>query len=491
MASTPRLLLDARSSAPLFRRIVDAIVADIRSGRLAVGTSLPGTRRLAQTLGVHRNTTLAAYRELASAGWIDTAPGRGTVVASGPRVVVPARSRIAAPIYAVQSRRHDDAQASRVVADAIALSHMPDPRHAPHVALARAYRRALRRAPVLDYANRRDPGSTFGHPRLRAAFAQMLAQHRGVVATGDDVLVTSGSQMALYLAALALVEPGDTIAVEALGFRPVWEAFRAAGAKLVPIAVDRDGLDVDALATLARRERIRAVYVTPHHQHPTGAQLSSARRHALLELAVAERFAILEDDFDGDFAYDERGAPPLACSDPHGAVVYIASMAKLIAPGIRLGFAVAPRRMLEAMAERRSFIDRQGDHALDLAVAELIEDGELRRHHQRMTAVYRARRDALASALRDRLGEAVRFEVPTHGTAVWAETSEDVDAWHARALAGGVSFAPGSGFTFDGSCCGGARFGFAGVEAARIEEAVDRLTSALVDARPRSRTGTS
>ncbi len=494
MACEIRIVLDPSSSAPLFRRIVDAIVADIRSGRLTQGAALPGTRRLAQILGVHRNTTVAAYRELACQGWIVPEPSRGTVVGPGPRVIASAHPgpAVASPIYPLRTPMHPRVKRAGGE-DVLSLSHMPMPHEAPHVALARAYRRALRREPnaVLDYANRNDPGSTFGHPRLRRALATLLGQTRGVITQADDLLVTRGSQMALYLAAAALIEPGDTIAVEGLGYRPVWEAFRAAGARILPIPVDRDGLDVAALLEAARHTRIRAVYVTPHHQHPTGVELAADRRRALLGFAVAERVAILEDDFDSEFEYEGLPTLPLAAIDRHGAVVYVTSMSKAIAPGLRVGCAVAPRAMLELMAERRSFIDRQGDHAIDCAVAELIEDGELRRHLQRTEATNRIRRDTLAQALKLRFGDALAFCAPRRGTAIWAEVSPEIDvaAWHERALSHRVVFCPESEFSFAAVPSTHARFGFAGIDATRIEEAADRLAAALMNrplARPRT-----
>src|SRR5439155_5739164 len=186
---------------------------------------------------------------------------------------------------------------------------VPDRRLAPAVALARAYRRALTgkhgRA-LLDYGDAR------GHARLRAALGAMLAATRGVQAGDGALAVTRGSQQALDLVARALIAPGDVVAVEAIGYRPAWDALRAAGARLQPIPVDEDGLRTDALAALADREPLRAVYVTPHHQYPTTATLTAGRRLELLALARARRFAVLEDDYDHEFHFAGRPILPLA-----------------------------------------------------------------------------------------------------------------------------------------------------------------------------------
>src|SRR6185312_12732769 len=240
-------------------------------------------------------------------------------------------------------------------------SGSPDVRLAPTTLLTRAYRRAVRglSGTALRY------GFPHGHPDLRAALARMLAATRGLAARAEDVVVTSGSQMALDLVSRALLRPGDAVAVEQLGYRPAWLAFRQHGAQLVPVPVDGQGMDIEALARAAARAPLRAVYVTPHHQYPTTATLSAGRRIALLELARKLRIAIIEDDYDHEYHYEGRPILPLASADPAGVVVYIGTLAKVIAPGVRLGYAAAPRPLLDSMAAHRHIIDRQGDHTLE------------------------------------------------------------------------------------------------------------------------------
>jgi GntR family transcriptional regulator / MocR family aminotransferase len=469
MAWEFQLTLRPEGDEPLYQRVAAGITAEIRSGRLRPGTVLPGTRRLAAMLGVHRNTTIAAYQELLTAGWIDTRPGRGTFVLGE------ARTGAAAP------RRPHPATPTR--SDLLAFGHLPEPTAAPQIALARAYRRALRRtgASVLDYAQRNEPGPSHGDPSLRAALAEMATRARGMIVRAEDVLVTSGSQMALFLAARTLIEPGDAIAVESRGYRPLWDTFRAAGATLLPIPIDAQGLRVDVLRTLAARQRVRAVYVTPRHQHPTGVCMPAARRSELLAVAAATGMTVLEDDYDNDFEYGLEPALPLVTDDPSRSVVYVGSLAKVLAPGLRVGFAVAPPDLLARMATQRAAIDRHGDHAVQCAVAELLDDGELRRHQQRMRAMCLARRNALCEALVADLGDVLQFDRPARGTAIWARVGFgiDVDAWHLRALANGVSFAPERDFAFEDGPSRHARFGFAGLDVGKIPEAVHRLRLAL------------
>jgi len=309
----------------------------------------------------------------------------------------------------------------------------------------------------------------------------MLNALRGLGAGADDVFVTRGSQMGLYLTARAVATPGSVVAVEALGYAPAWEAFRAAGARLVAIPVDRNGMRVDRLRALAEREPVRAVYLTPHHHYPTTAVLSADRRLALLDLARRRRMAIVEDDYDNEVHYQGRPILPLASADDAGVVVYIGTLSKVLAPGLRVGYVVAPRPLLERMARTRRAIDRQGDPAIERAVAELLEDDTVQRHARRMRRVYRARRDALAASLRGRLARAGDFELPAGGMALWVRVARDidVDAWAIRARAGGVDFHPARSFAFDRRSRPFARLGYAALNEEELDLAVSRMAASL------------
>jgi GntR family transcriptional regulator/MocR family aminotransferase len=474
------------ASELLYVQIVQAVVKDIRRGRLVPGQRLPGSRTLAERLGVHRNTVLTAYAELQAEGWIQADRARQTCVCETLPEVAPgaaprARRPSAAPGFALAPRTSVD---DREAASGVLLSDgTPDLRLAPRVALARAYRHVLRGRDVtaLGYGDPR------GHLRLRRALAGMLSATRALRVSEDDVLITRGSQMALELVSRVLCGPTDVAAVEALGYRPAWQALGAGGSQLLPVPVDAEGLRVDLLAELAERRPLRAVYVTPHHQYPTTATLSASRRLALLELARRQRFAVIEDDYDHEFHYQGRPVLPLASADEAGVVVYVGTLSKICAPGLRLGYLVAPAALLERCVEQRLRMDRQGDLMTECAVAELIEDGELQRHVRRMRRIYQSRRDALLASLERYLPGVLVAGAPSGGMALWARAQGvDVDRWAARAAEQGQVIWTARSFSFERRSEPYLRLGFALRTAEETAREIERLARCL----PRSRRAT-
>jgi GntR family transcriptional regulator/MocR family aminotransferase len=463
---------------PLFVRIARGIEQAVAQGRLGAGARVPGTRQLATVLGVHRNTVIAAYRELLAEGYLESRAGLGTFVAASLPESKPRRFGTPPPLpglartpgYALGAQAVQAPGYVPVPRGTLALyGGLPDVRLLPHAALARAYRRALAAPATLSY------GDPAGHPRLRHALASMLSATRGLAIGEQDLVVTRGSQMALALCARVLLSPGDVVVVEQQGYAPAWQALRAAGARLCPLPVDAHGLSVEALATLCEREPVRAVYLTAHHQYPTTVTLSASRRLALLALARRQRFAILEDDYDHEFHYEGRPILPLASTDPAGSVVYIGTLSKVLAPGVRIGYVVAPPPLLAAF-----YLDRQGDQATEAAVAELFEDGEVQRHVRRARRVYRVRRDLCAELLARSFGDELSFRVPPGGMAFWikARRGLPVERWLACAQREGVLFQPGRLFDFEQRALPFLRLGFAGLDERELQEAVRRLQRA-------------
>jgi GntR family transcriptional regulator/MocR family aminotransferase len=483
MPRTPLLLRppDPSRSVPLFAQIANAIAGHIRSGRLVSGDVLPGSRALARDLGVDRDTIIQAYSDLEAQGFLIARSRQGMVVAEVPARVASGTGVGRRLGFALDRGTNVPTWSYALPADRrgmlVLAGAVPDLRLVPAELVARAYRRAIRRhgARVLGYST-----EIAGHPRLRAAVARLVRETRGIAASPDHVLISRGSQMGIDLLARALVRPGDVACVEALGYRMAWASLERAGARLIGVPVDAHGLDVEALARICERTHVRLVYLTPHHHYPTTVVLSAGRRMQLLQLAARKQIAILEDDYDHETHYEGRPVLPLASQDGAGVVAYIGTLSKVLAPGLRLGFVVAPRLLIDRLARERYLSDHQGDHALEAAIAELIEDDELGRHIRKMRRIYHVRRDALADALARSFGDRLVFTVPSGGMALWVEVVPPLDPmrWLARAAERGVLFQPGRDFALAQRTVRAARFGFAACDEAELATAVRKLVEA-------------
>jgi GntR family transcriptional regulator/MocR family aminotransferase len=473
-----------RSGRPVYLQISDLITAEIQRGRLVPGTALPGTRKLAEQLGVNRKTAVLAYEELLAQGWLASQHTRGTFVAHQ----LPGNPPVAfAPLAGDQPPAADfqwheppgPALVRPTTPGAILFTDgTPDARLAPLAALARAYRHTL-----LSKGRRNQLGydSPLGSWRLREALAHMLNQQRGLRTTADTICLTRGTQMALYLTASLLLRPGDVVAVENPGYPPAWHTFQLFGAELAPLPVDDEGLCVEAFEELCRQRPVRALYLTPHHQFPTTVTLTAARRGRLLALAARYGVVLIEDDYGHEFHYHSQPALPLASADPGGSVIYMGSLTKLLAPALRIGYVTGPPAFVAALGRLRALVDRQGDTGLEQAVAALIDEGEIRRHTRRVQAAYRTRRDTLVAGLRQLPADLVQFDVPTGGLALWVKFPAHVEVpTLARELARRrVLITPGSHYYLTEPQANAVRLGYAALNPSELTQAVNQLRQVL------------
>ena len=484
-----RIVIRRDLRTAVYLQIAHALIEEIRRGRLEPGSALPGTRELAEGLDVNRKTIVQAYDELTAQGWVATDRTRGTFVSSELPAVNGNHADGRPPPK--QSRMPDKPDfrlvgtapsLPLVVADGNALlfdDGAPDTREVPVVALARAYRSALTRA---ARRNRLGYGDPRGSLELREAVSTMLNVDRGLTTTPDNICLTRGSQMAIYLAARILAGPKDTVVVEELSYPPARESFRAAGAEVVAVGLDAQGMKIDELEEICRKKRVRAIYLTPHHQFPTTVSLKPDRRLRLLALAEQFGFAIVEDDYDHEFHFAHQPVLPLISADRWGKVVYIGSMSKLLTPSLRLGYLAAPKGFIDRAAAEIMTIDRQGDPATELAVADLIADGEIHRHTRKAMRLYAGRRLHMASLLTERFRDRIEFALPDGGLAIWARFVEkiDMEALSKAARTKGVQFLPAAAFTISGKPIRATRLGFASLNEAELDRATRRLRQALI-----------
>jgi GntR family transcriptional regulator / MocR family aminotransferase len=380
--------LAASSSGSLRARLEHALREAVRGGRLAPGTRLPSTRALCAQLGVSRGVVVDAYAQLAAEGYLQARRGAGTTVAS-----------------AVAPQRPSPASAARAPAIRHDLSPFcPALAGFPRAAWSAALTRVLRSVSDerLGYP---DPA---GVPELRVTLAAYLGRVRGVRAEPEQIVVTSGLRQGIDLLWSALAAQGARrVAVEDPGWRGIRETADAAGLELLPLTVDHDGITVERLG----EEDVDAVAVAPAHQYPTGAVLSPARRAALLAWARDRDGLIVEDDYDAEYRYDRQPIGSLQGLAPEH-VVYGGSTSKTLAPAVRLGWMALPERLVAPIAAIQRRRGGMPAPLQQLALADLIERGELDRHLRRQRRRYMRQREELLTALATELPD-----VTVHGAA--------------------------------------------------------------------------
>ena len=383
------LFLDPEQKRGATRALFTQLRDGILSGRFAAGDRLPATRELAAQLGVSRHTVTTVYGRLVAEGFLEGRAGGGTVVGqvarTEPRPIRPA-AIVPYRTLEVDTGMVDSAQAAPRYDLRPAT---PDPRLFPLVTWRQCVSAALQAAPP-GY------GDPAGLPELRRALARWVGRSRAVVATPEQVIVTAGTQQAIDLVMRLLVGPGDVVAVENPGYAPVRRLCSVAGAKFAPVPVDAEGIVVDAIPS-----RAKVVFTTPSHQSPTGATMSLRRRRALLTFAERHGVAIIEDDYDSEYRYDDRPLEPLHALDRSGRVIYLGTFSKTLSPSLRLGFAVFPESLVAVSIAMRELLDWQPPVVNQQAMVRFIGDGHLERHLRRCRKIYRPRHDMVTQFVRE------------------------------------------------------------------------------------------
>jgi GntR family transcriptional regulator / MocR family aminotransferase len=471
-------------AVPVYMQIIQALIRDIERGRLISGSFLPSSRELAEALQVNRKTVVLAYEDLIAQGWLSSAGTRGTRVST--TLPEPARGK-PKPMRGLgeDQTAAADYRFAPPPERPLALpggtgpkldEGTPDGRLFPSDLLARAYRSATQRALRDNRLQYRDPRGSEG---LRERIATMVKSQRGLPVTARNICITRGSQNGIFLAAQVLISPGDAVIVEALTYEPAVAAFRACGARIISVGLDQDGIDVEAVERACRNERVRAVFVTPHHQFPTTVALRPERRLRLIKLARQFDFAIVEDDYDHEFHFESQPLLPMAGYAP-SRVIYIGSLSKLLLPALRIGYVAAPEEVIDAVAHHVSLIDGMGNTLIEDSATELIENGELRRHSRKVRQIYAARRESFAAALDATLGDLVDYDMPDGGLAFWVKFRDRaiLDRVELRAPQLGLRFAPSASFMTSDDAPRGLRLGFASMTEQEARKALSALAAA-------------
>jgi len=415
---------------PVYLQIANSVIQEMRKGRVGPGIKLPGTRQMAEILEVHRKTIVRSYEELDAQGWIEMHPSKGTFTSKElPEITGRRFSNIQKQNTFPATTGYTVKVNNSIRTPVLPLRHIigfhdgPDMRLIPSDELGRAYRSVLSRNTYLKFMSYVE---TPGVQKFRVILSDYLNASRGLQTTFENILVTRGSQMALYLLSLVLFSKGDTVIVGDTNYYYSDHVFLEAGMQLARVKVDEYGIDVDDIEKLCRRKKIKALYITSHHHYPTTVTLSAARRIKLLSLAEKYGFIIIEDDYDYDFHYLSSPMLPLVSADTKGMVVYIGALSKTIAPAIRTGYIVAPENLILELTKVRQLVDVQGDPIMELALTEMFEEGHIKRHMKKALLAYHKRRDFLCSYLNEQLADVIDFKIPDGGLAIWAKFHKSV-----------------------------------------------------------------
>lgn len=452
----------ARDRRPLYQQLAEGIAQQIRDGSLAHGTKLPPQREVAKQHGIALVTASQAYEVLASEGLVESRTGRGTFVSHESDDKPASRPRTAgrAPVpdytvgywdpgihrYATETRRvaamHLLRSAVRPGAIALSAGHTA-PETYPVADFAQCYVRTFLDDPPEIHQYRADRGDE----NLRAFFADRL-RSRGADVKADDILIVSGAQQALSLAAETLLEYGDTAAAEAPTYFSALELFDQRRVAWSNLTSDADGLVPESFADVAWRHAPKAAYLNTAAQNPTGAYLSRARHRKIIDVARRAKITIVEDQTCWPLAYDGEAPPPLLASDPDGRVILIESMSKLLLPSLRIGYIAAKGAALQALYAAKLRADSFTTTVAQRALLRFLESKAASRHMRATRFLYHKRRDALMSALRKVLPDGARAAVPRGGVNVWVELPPE---WSAMELFGyaaqeGILFLPGAPF---------------------------------------------
>jgi len=470
------------TNTPVYLQVAHQLINAIQRGYLLDGHKLPGSRQLARILGLHRNTVVSSYAELEAQGWIAIHPSRGTFVKNAKRekpqrlsgnggktlAGYPSQAGFYVKKWSVLDDPFDHASARLTLDDGL-----PDSRLSHVGYLSRLLHTNMKRK-----GNQRKMGFTYvkGSTYYKEQLANFLNLTRGLHISDKNILVTRSLELSAYIVAETLLSAGDAVVVGELSYFATNMILQKAGATVLTVPLDHEGLDVEAVRRCCERQRIRMLYITPHHHYPTTVTLSAQRRIALLELAAKYGFIILEDDYDYDYHYDGSPLLPMASADTAGMVVYIGTFGKSMAPGFRSGFIVAPAPVIAEMSKLLGVMDRSGDTITEAALGEMIADGEIHRYLKKAVKAYKTRRDLMVELLNKRLGDRVGVIMPSGGLAVWTTWPEGYNLMRLREVCAQHELYLPRYLLYQSARYSGIRLGFGSLSSDELTEVVEIIT---------------
>jgi GntR family transcriptional regulator/MocR family aminotransferase len=469
----------------MWRWLYTELRSAIIDGRLKFGARLPSTRNLAAQYGIARGTVVAAFEQLQDEGFVSSEVSAGTFVVPPPEWAMtspiqqrPSRNVVSRATIAKRTQSLLKTTfifpASHSIGKAF-RGHEPAIDLFPIELWARIAARVYRKAPRSLYGN----GDAGGYVPLRRAIAEYVGHSRGVRCSAEQIIVTSGAQQALDLLARVLLDPGDEVWMEDPGYPGASQVFQNAGATVIPVPVDGDGIDVATGIKSSRAARL--VYVTPANQFPLKTVMSAERRVELLSWAAREGAWIIEDEYDAEYRYSGKPIASLHSLDKSGSVIYVGTFTKMLFNAIRIGFIVVPERLIKAFRITRSFIDRHAPTLDQAVLTEFINEGHFGRHVRKMRQIYSERSQLLAEEANKRLSGLLDVEHAQSGmsTVAWIKTRVTEMVLTQRAEQMGLEVYPISSCVIKYKQKPALMLGFAGCNASEIKRGVAVLEAIL------------
>lgn len=462
-------------------QIANQLAQAIQNKHLSDGLKLPGTRTMAVLLGVHRNTVSNSYHVLETQGWVRSEVGRGTFIQWGiqehqqgedlakRRAGFPNQTGFSFRRWSLLDNVYGNGTAAIRMDDGL-----PDIRLSNLDHLARLFHTNMKRRNTIG---KLEAENRAAHHFYRDQLTQYLNLTRGLGIVPDQLLITRSRELGMNIVAETLIKPGDTVIVGALSYFAVNMILQKAGARIRTVPMDEMGVIPEALREIHQKQPFRLLYLTPHYHYPTTVTLSAKRREALLQMSVELGFIILEDDYDFDFNFDQRPLLPLAAMDTEGMVVYLGTFGRTMPSAFRSGYLVAPQPLIHEMQKLHAVMDRYGDPLGELALGELIADGDVYRYLRESVQKYRKRRDTMAQELAVKLGHLIDFEVPNGGLAMWTSwpNSQNLLQFSKACSKAGLFIPPF--LLYQSKTLSGIRMGFGSLTPTEIVTAVEIMKS--------------
>ena len=463
----PISALDESSNSPLYRQLYLKIKQLIESRQLGKGDRLPATRELAGQLGLNRTTVSAAYELLESEGLITGHVGRGSFVAD----TIAKRTQLDWPGLLEPATRSAAAPASTPLASF--SSSRPSELLFPLEEFRSSCAEVIHGPEAQTILQL---GSPSGYAPLRRYLLE-ISRAEGVARDSDDILITSGCQQTVDLLQRTLAGNGETVLLEDPVYLGVRHVFERGGARLIGVPVGDHGIDLEGLERILVREHPRLLVVTPNFQNPTGASIPLASRKALLRITQAAGVIVVENDIYGPLAYEGDAIAPLKRLDETGDTVLLRSFSKLAFPGLRVGWAIGPRPLIEKLTEAKQWSDLHTDQLSQAVLLRFAESGRLEEHRQKMLAAGRERLQAVLDACEQYLPAGTTFTRPRGGMSLWVRLPGGLDAGELlpRAEREGVTYLPGKYFAVTQPQPNSLRISFAGMSPDQIRSGVGIL----------------